>query len=856
MKAPSYFKSALKGIGNEAFIEENFQAAFQNRFANKYTDEAQMGADSHFMFDLYDIASQSASNALHFIGNAAAATLRFTTFGGVNFKPIQTKPGTPEDDASNAMFAAVGLSGPFSAKAAQRDYLQQIEFAKKYGSRAGYLAKAAQLAKKFYVDNVSQPLNTFDYSHTDENGNVSTRKSVIDPTTNTFSVNTEAFTKAQSRLAVSLEHFRAAEAAALTGDKALFEANMQTALSELAFDIASMGNYSMEKDEIQDIVDSMIEIKSDVTTDLGVTDYVGKYKQELFDTIVELQELHRETNDLLNTTQRLTVEQIAQLSDAERDEYIDKIQKESEERTFNMDVLRTKFYAKTRRRILDKMINDTEEEATSKNLYSYSPTGDRIYNVPIANRLKDLHDELSYLEDLDTDIENDESTSLTKRYIREEISRHSGLSYKTRELVKRLDEINEELKDNITEERRAELAKEKVEINKQHMSNVYLVNEANELENFDSIGATLDINGKPTEITQYNTSDVYGRKVGAPRIYGNDYKSGVRATNNGKDVVANSMDTIYTEELSLDPNSVASPENHIEFIKEFIKKYGKFALLSEALHKDLINLKDKWTDNDAYNTLELLKYFDNLLNTGFDIGNGISENLEDLLSNYEVLRQMIIDDALVDGITIDADAELLDNIYYLGTQIDVELKKKADALGVDLSQIRLALSKLHSKGLNTVEGFVNELITEYSSGQITVDELPNKLEELRNAIKERELEVRDSIAVVQEIENMLNESENELNNLKSYRTDNELFDYDNAFSNLFNNIDQGTHEAFSTVLSILNALPEDKRIDAILALDGSHPAEFAEIASFTDKALVENAIVFLTSAQHAYSKVS
>lgn len=520
IKAPNLLKAAGKGILAESYLEENAQAAFQSLYTNKYADpnfnpEKEKGFMNKLRRGLVDaqgIGDRMIANGIGFSSNLFAALLKGVTLGNIDVKGLQTTAGSDEDEASQAMFAALGISGPMSAKSAMMDYKQELEYGKQYGERATNLFKLNKQANKYAVDNYTTPLKTF--KHTDENGN--TIETFVNPATGKQEIDPEKFAAMHRRINNIMEKHKNALKTAAVNDEVGFNMNKDQTLWEYAYDLysSSKNTGGLKDHELDEILRNNPlfdeEIMKEANEEGLLKNNVNKIKQYF----KEIQDTHKKysklSDNIVNTKEDNTPEE------AER------ILKDNIDIAIRRDLARTQSFLEHKREsLLDNAsyLSDAEDHTILDDQFLNS-----LDSIDKQERYKDLVEYNQALEDL---AKGEKST--TRSIIESQISGHSRLQQQAFEAQKEKKQLEKQKEEAKTEAERVEIQKKISKINDDVKANNFRVKENDALEGVhyvEHVDTIKDPLGNPVDIRSatYSISDIGLRKIGAQRIYSEKYR--------------------------------------------------------------------------------------------------------------------------------------------------------------------------------------------------------------------------------------------------------------------------------------------------------------------------------------------
>lgn len=615
IKKPNLLSAAGKGILNESYIEENFQAAFQSLYTSKATDpNYDPKTDRGLARDLIEIQQKVVSNAIGFTSNLAAALIKGVSFGNLNIKRLQTAAGSDEDEASQAMFAALGISGPMSAKAALREYKQELEYGKKYGKYASAIAKFTNQSNKNLVDNITSVLKTFKY--TDENGNVI--ESSINPTTGKQEIDPDKFANLHRRINNIMDKHKNAITTAAQADEVGFEMNKDQALFEYAYDLYTYGKQfgGLKDHELDEILKSNPLLDDNVIREGNEQEIVQKNRQKISDYFKNIEQVDRKYSKLTDNipSRGKTIDDVL----ADFDKEVDK--------AVRRDLARTEMFLNHKKESLLKHADylngvSNHTQVVDETLNSFTSDDQK-------ERYKDLVEYNVALEDLGKG-----EKSITAKIIKDQISRKTELSKKSVEYQLQLKDLILQKAEAPTEAEKVAIQKKIDDITEDIASNVYLSEEQDALDGLHAVEYSNELetdNGNKTlSNTGYSVSDIGLRKIGAQRIYNEKYRqehkvapNSVRSDTEGKLIAEEVIDDLLQdlvekwnlkskfnfasadenteqENMSLDPEQLEEFINDVREVIDKVKavslgnaKLLKIAKSLQAVARDLRAIQD------------------------------------------------------------------------------------------------------------------------------------------------------------------------------------------------------------------------------------------------------------------------
>ncbi|RTL05526.1 hypothetical protein EKK58_07695 [Candidatus Dependentiae bacterium] len=838
---PRLLKGFWNGVKNEAFVEENFQSAIQNRFFNKYTRPGGADKDSleDHAVDLASIVYQSVRNAAGFVGNTLSILPNAV---GMDVRGIQTAPHSPEDEASQAMFAATGLGGSMSSYSEMRDHKQKQAFIEKYGERALAFKNIVDIANKHFVENMTQPLNMYDHTITDAEGNVKTKKIPIDPATGKISINPQAIANANQRNSNIMESHRIAQEAILDQDVVGFERNRRRTIAEWAYDLMSLAGYSIEEDELDAILDSIPMFQDDVMDALEEKDILQKNKSKLREYALDLKKQFNKTVKIKDLIPAKTKEELSLLNEDELEEYNKQRRETNLQMSISNDVLRTHFYVDTS---LEALL-DADPDLVK---YSQDTVADENVLKSLSPEQGGRYLDLIELNSIKSDLEQGDK-STTKKIITDQLSRQLRNKEAFEKAKKDIANLDLDISKESDETKKAEMLGKRSAIIKKFNAESYLNDEANKLEGFSSVAALVDSVGEKTIVSQYNVSDTKSRKVGAPRLYSTKNTPGIAAINEGRLVSEKVYERLLTPiNQKLDNSNLTIEELEVisQEISDIIDKFGYVTIGSKALYDIINKLEEKY-----------IPFTTELSEALHEIVLAIEGTTENLLEWLNRMPNFAGDEEnLSYGLEIirNAFAEIDDNLSAI---------EKTEAFTNTLNKFFSDLAiNLNVEFQNPPQSFLelfNQLLSKIENGEIDLNVFPSIVNAIDTTSSNLKKDIQDMQTNFTYLANKTLSKDqilNDITNNENYEKNPQQFNLTSVFEKMFNDEDQKTLSKFTNFL---------RWIQSDGGLDFQDPKSIAELFTdlfgtelgengvddFTNLDLVNNVLRFLEKAAEAY----
>lgn len=510
VKKKSMLKAFGKGVLGEAYVEENVQAAIQDRFFQKYTDPKHKGDSS--LEDVGEIFGESLLNAAAFTSNIMAGLVRGLTRNNVKLSGLETEAGSKQDEASQAMFAALGIAGVMNPISAAKEYKAEMEAAKKYGEGAEKIFKGRKLADLHAVDNMRTVLKTFKYDQVQEDGTTVTRETHVNPDTGKPEVDLDKLVLMHRRITnIMQKHMNALDFLS-TNDQTSYDINKDQSLWEYAYDL-----YSMTKDtgrlqphEVDALIDSIPQLNDQIMSEINEDGLLKDNKKKIrsyYDQIAQVTNKHTKISD--------SYASIFNIKDANKRRDIE------DDINIRNDMARTEAFLTHKR---ESLLDNVEELSGYRNDKTVNKDVlDRLPTESLKSRYQDLVDYNHSLADLD------KKNSITKRMISDQVKLKNKLAYEKQGINDRAKELEQSIRDAKTEEDRVALQKDQDSILKEGNVNAFKQQEAELIDGTHYVKQKqeFEINGQKIEVEtpQYSISDQPLRKVGSQRLYSDKYRA-------------------------------------------------------------------------------------------------------------------------------------------------------------------------------------------------------------------------------------------------------------------------------------------------------------------------------------------
>jgi len=603
IKKPNYLREFGKGVFNEAYIEENYQAAVQNRFFNKYSqtqDEKDNSIFSNMGYDLGSIILQSAKNAKGFTKDVLA--LPFHALG-LDTSGFETKTGSAEDEAAQAMFAAVGISGPMAMKAAHSEYIQDLEAVGEVSQEVKNLVNIVKLSGEHLIENVRQPLRKFTNTSVDADGKANTEETIVNPVTGKHEFDPVEFAKGNKRGANVLDKHKKAVQAVMAEDEEALSIISDQVTNEWGYDLFSLSQGRITDDELQIILDNHPAFQNKDLQQLGLDNIIADRKDTLKKSVETLKKLSSKYEIMSDFIPQAD---LSKLTDEEREIEINKRFDKSLDRSIRNDVMRTEFFVNYNK---DAVLKADDTLQAYKDDTAIDEEVLKNMTPEQGGRYLDLIDYNQALADL---AKGDKS--ITKQIITKQLTRSSKFQRDYLDILKRHNKVSEDLKEAKTEKEKAELSQKSKELQEEFDQKKYLKEEEEKIEGWEAITSSLQVGDSKISVPHYSVSDSIERKVGARRLYNGNLKTSIRANTAGKLVAKDVLDARLTpilneiktgpitgqrlaeivQELSDLVTNVSSVSLGSPVLLQILEKLRKDYLLSEeaiiSANKDLKNI--------------------------------------------------------------------------------------------------------------------------------------------------------------------------------------------------------------------------------------------------------------------------
>ena len=844
LSKPSVLKGAWKGIKNEAFIEENFQAAIQNRFLNKYTqpDQKDKSLVNDTLTDFTSILGQSLSNARGFVGNSAATALNLITLGQLDTRGLQTAPGTPEDDASQAMFAAVGLGGGMSAYGEHRDHIEQQQYLKDYSERSISIAtNNVKLANQHMVDNIRQPLKTFSTTTTDAEGKVNTVDSIINPETGKMEEDPEAIVRGNKRLANIMESHRVAQQTILGQDSTAFDRNKQQTIAEYVYDILSSNHFDITEEELGIILDNIPMFNNNIMSELGETDIVSKNKEQMKEigkNLLAIREKYSHPEDLIFDK---TSTELDAMSQEDRDMTKLAQAHRNIRKSIRNDMARTEFYIKTNR---DALLNSDSNLAE----YADHTTPDKDVLNKLSPQEAGHYLDLVDLNESMEDISKNEK-SLTHKIISDQLSRHLNLELNRREAKVNLTKIDEEINSTEDPTKKVELLEKRKKLVTETNGQSYLTDEEDKLDGFKIINDVITHPEGSMIKALYNIADTKERKVGAPRVYGTKYTNSIAARNQGRLIAEEVYDRVLApirEQLEKEPLTIKELENISNQLIDIVNKFSSISVGSNELLKIHDLLEEK------YNNSELKKYVDQINNFEDNFEN-TTEDITNSVKNFESIINTDDPDLTHEAIEI-----LLETTQEIDDNLET-VSKNSEEFGNFVQEILDAATQsvLPDEKFTSFQDLFKATIDKIINGELKPNSLETILNSKDDSISQKKTalsEMANNFKIFQSRTVSNDQIINDIQNNKAYEENPYQYNLENVFDVLFVENDQRTLAKFQHFLHHLFQIEnEEERNKQSFSGEFLSVQKQNEIDAFVNIDQVIKTLTFLQNAKQAYS---